>query len=294
MNKLPNLLLLPLLFSIIVAPVMAMPWDTPKTQIWYVSSTTHTVNTVLGYFIGENRSDTPTYLTDGRVGTFVVQWGWRLWTVDKQGTKAELTSGSPNATYTVNGNSTGIHESTWTAPQTTLSYAAYAVEFGFYHNLSATWYRWATFVSSLLDTKLIVASTWSFKVYVEVSQSGGNTQLTLRWGSQAYNTRIENVQLGQLSPWDAQDSALKRGDWVGFFLSPWTYFISNLFYLIAVMFIFVTVYLRYDSFKPCIVLAWLFGGTGGILTLLIPALGLHVSWFLLAFALAATLFTLFQ
>jgi hypothetical protein len=67
-----------------------------------------------------------------------------------------------------------------------------------------------------------------------------------------------------------------------------------LFYGLLLLVFFVPLYNRYKSFSPIIILLILFGGAGGILSLLVPEAGLGISWIFLIVGIGGLIYKVFR
>lgn len=279
-----------------VSQVYGMPWDTPTTQTWYHQTSTHTVNGDLGYQLNLTQGDTSTFVEQDWSGVRNITFSWNIILVDTDGSETSLGTHVANSTRSVNG--TGLQTATWTPALTALYFGYDAIKLQALMNVngSSQWDIEATFMSYVLPYKELQNSTWTFKTYTQYTYSGSSnsTRGYVFWGDLTYETRVEGVSFSTLSPWEMMMAELRQGDYIQFVLTPWTYWLGNLCYGIAVLFLTVTMYIRYGDVRPLIVMFWIFGGTGGVASILIPSLGLHLSWLLLALALAGTLYSLIR
>lgn len=297
--KLHYLVLCVLLISVVCTPVFAAGWiwDTPTTETWYFQDSDHTVNTVLGYNLKTTESSIERSVDQSWLSNRTIEWSWKISIVNKLGNEVELSSGYvANTSRSTDGS--GLQSTTWMPPLTTV-YAGYeALRLDLYMRgngtFGTTYSHMATFISNKLMTTQLANTTWTFyawteRTYIPVSNF---TRGWFKWSSLSYKSRVEGITYRTLSPWEQQQYQLAQGDFMLFLTTPFTYInvVGNLFYGLVVFFFAITTLLRYNDFRPVIVMFWLFGGTGGALTLLIPAVGLHLAWFFLAFALASTLY----
>lgn len=284
-----------MLFCFLIESAQAFPWDTPSTHRWYMRADTHTVNDYLGYVLNRTLTSTTKSFSSSDSGDFQVWWSVRVWVVRSTNASVELTDGTYNLNVTRTVNGAGLQNATWTPPLTNLYIGADALRLHLYIKIGGGDYQHkATFITAHLETKQIVNSTWTFRLYTNRTLSAGTTYGYFLWGNSGYETRIEKVELAQLSPWETMSYHLRNSDYISFLFTPWTYYIGNVFWGIMLLFLSVTTYNRYSRIEPIIVMFWIFGGTGSILTFLVPAVGLNLSWFLLAFALGATLYKLLR
>lgn len=291
-----TLLLVLALATLVIGQVQALPWDTPSTHRFWFRGDTKTVNGVLGYLVADNQSSIVKNVYIYQPGIYTYTYvAVRVWLLQPANVTVELTDATYNINVTQWLELGQLKNVTWTSPLRSLVPGSDALQFNIYLKVgNGTWKHKATFVTEHLETDQIINSTWTFRLYIEKQILAGVTYCYFRWGGSSYQSRIDNVQLAKLNPWETMQYHLINADFISFLITPWTYFIGNLFYGFALLFIGVTTYNRYDDVRPVIVLFWIFGGTGGVVTMLIPAVGLNLSWFLLAFALACTLYLLFR
>ena len=289
-------------------------WDTSPQVIKTDSNIANTVTLqssyhdkyniiTLAYVTGVSSPYSIRYTHIGIEGNYVTaSFGWRIWLLHSSGSTQELTSGSPTAIMVRNTMSEGFQSSTFNIPLTTLSNGMDAVLIIIYTKLGSDyfslWKEGAVLVSSQLDYSKLSAATWAFNLYTKRTGSLVSqhyyTNAVFIFGSINCNSNIDNVSLIGLSPWERQMKLLNEGNFVQFIVLPWVYIIGNLFYGLLFAFFSITTYLRYNDARPVLIWFWIFGGSGGVATLLIPEIGLHLSWLLLAFALAGTLWQLIR
>ena len=265
-----------------------------STVTWYFRADTHTVNGVTAYVINETISDTAVNVTDSVAGNVTVYWGWRIWRVRSDGSQNELTSGTPVATVSRVVSGIGIQTGTWNAPSKVLHIGYDCFKFVLYMKFgSGDWTAKATFVSSRLLERAIVGATWSFKIYT-VKQYVVNTYGVFVWGSSAFNSRIEGIEFEEPDVYQHMNYLLQTGDFVGFILYPYLNLVGNIFYGLVMLTICVPIYNRYHSFTPILIIFIIFGGAGGLFTLLTPVAGLNISWIFLLLGLAGLLYRTFR
>lgn len=280
-----------LLFFVSVMPVYAAT----TTVTWYYRSDTHTVNGVTGYIINQTLSATTKNVSLSLAGNSTVYWGWRVWQVKSDGSKVELSSGSPIATVNRAVDGEGFQTSTWTAPARALQIGFDALEIVLYMKVGAgSWQSRAIFVSSTLVEKSVSSVTWTFKAYTKRSYSGGTTTGYFIFGSSTRNSRIEGVTFGEADVYETMNYKLQSGDFIGFILYPYVNLIGNLFYGLVMLMLTVPLYNRYHSLTPILVLFILFGGATGIFTLLIPVAGFGITWVFMLLGLAGLLYKVFR
>lgn len=292
--RMKYLLIWILLASFFIPQVLAMPWDSPQTLTWYMRADTHTINNRLGYVLNSTQTSTQRQVNLSLASEEQVWWSARVYVRSTDNASVELTSAyNTNVTRTVNGE--GLQNVTFTPSATPVYYAADAIQLNLYIKVgSPAWILRAIFISSQLRTDEILNSTWIFRFYTYRNWTGAATIGRFNWGDSSHGSLIENVELATLAPWEEQIYHLTKQDFISFIVTPWTYFIGNIFYGLLLLFFVMTTYNKYEDVRPVIAWFWIFGGTGGFLTIMIPTIGLHLSWFFLAFALGTTLFLLFK
>lgn len=267
----------------------ALPWESPKTETWFFKPSPHTVNGQLGYDLGKQMTSAGTSGTLSTAGATNVHYGFRVYLRSRKGVETELSNGIIGNMTSVYNASAGYKTASWLATRSSIQ-ANTALVVRIYSNITGSWATKYVFITNVLETNLLYNSTWSFRLRLWTRGSGASTLSTFYWGQDNWRSQISSVQYLPYSPWDAQQQELEQGHLFNFIIEPWFYYLENLVYFVVFLAICGSTYLRYNDARPVIFLIWLFGGTGGILTALIPAIGLHISWFLLAFALAATIF----
>lgn len=135
------------------------------------------------------------------------------------------------------------------------------------------------------------ATTWTFYYYTNRTTS--STSSYFLFGDVEHLSRVD-LWYESVSPWEKMMYWAIKGDLLAFFVVPWTHTIGELFYGLIVLFMAVTTYHRYGSIRSVMVIAWLFGGVGSFLPALLPVAGLQLANFVLAIALAVTLYKLFR
>ena len=268
----------------------APPWVPPVfvsdgvNATWYFRSDTHTVHEILGYKLSSVQSFTPAADNRTTSGTANTSYGVRVWILSASGELAELTSGTPVAIVTRTSNGSGTLTGSWICP--TYNNIIDAVLIRIYHRWNEG--SWTLRVVSITRSGLLIRlpeNTWVF--HYHVSRYDGSTNSSFHWGSQSYLSRVI-LQYYELNPFETMTYHLIRRDLLAFLFAPWTYYIGDLFWGLIVLFFSVTTYNRYHSLRAVLAIMWLFGGVGGILSAMLPAVALNISWLLLALALAIT------
>lgn len=289
-----SLLIALLWIACAVDSVSALPWDTPVTENWWQRSDAHTVNGNLGYVLNISRTYTAQTVDISAAGDSTAYWAYRIYILHNDNSTTELTS-SYDLNVSRASDGTGLQNTTWTPATTVLNLATEAIRMDLYMRIGAgAWTNKAFFLSSRLETKELQNGTWTLRLWTNRTYSGGNTYAEFNWGSEAYESRVENVRYAKLDPWETQDHWIRNADFFQFIVAPWTYYIGDAFWGFMLFFIAITTYNKFGDIRPVIVEFWLFGGTGGLLGLLLPWFSLPLAWFFLSFVLATTLYILIR
>jgi len=96
----------------------------------------------------------------------------------------------------------------------------------------------------------------------------------------------------QPSAYEIQMFRLEQGDFVGFVVAPFTVLGINVCYLMLVLIMGVTFYIRQESIVPVAIIFMLFGGAGGVILNLLPTATYQLAYLFFAFAVAILLFKL--
>jgi len=265
-----------------------------SSTYWYCRADTQTVNTVLGYKLSETESSTQKSVTQAVATNVTTYFGWRVWKVNSKGEETELTSGYQYSWRVADGE--GIQNILWNAPTTSLQIGYDAIKVVLYVKLTATgpWQPKATFISSKLLEKTLVASEWAFQTYTKKVYSGGSTTATVFWGASAKESSIAGIEFENPDVYENMQYKLQTGDFVGFVLYPYLNLVGNLFYGLLMLMVCVPTYNRYKSVTPLLVLLIIFGGAAGIFTLLIPEAGMGLGWIIFLIGLGGLLYKVFR
>ena len=276
------------------------PWvGHTSTFTWHLRNDTQTINGQLGYILNTTTSDGSRSVSENYVGFLSpVYYAVKCAILKTDNSSTTLTT-SYNSNVSRTSNGEGIQTITWT-PEATVLTGGEAIKITVAIKVGGgAWMDKAVFVSNTLLYGGLSNTSWSIKLYTVRTTYISDAYGFVYWGNTTYASRIENVVFNALDPWSQGDQYLREHDLVSWLLLPWNYIsglfnMPNLMYMFAVLFIELTMYNKYEDVRPPIVFLWLFGGAGGFLTLMIPALGLHLAWFILAFALASTLYLLLR
>lgn len=273
-----------------VIPPLYDPTDPNMTL--YMRSDTHTIQDDLGYKLMIQQSTTSIFDVRSIGANTSISYGSRVWIIDSSGNVFELTSGTPVATVTRDDNSSSLMSSTWTSGDFS-NYITDILMVKIYQRFGTDdWTLRRTFLSNEELLIRLPSSTWTFYYYVD-HYINGVTNSTFYHGSATYNSRI-TFFYAAISPWEMMTYHYIEFNFLTALFIPWTFHIGDMFWGIILMFILVTTYNRYGSLRAVLAMSWLFAGSGGILSFVIPQVGLEISWIFLAFTLAITLYKLIR
>lgn len=275
----------------LTAPIVT-PSDIANT--YYFCPNTQTINTITGYKLSE---DPPNYNASTSIsasGNITGYLGYRVFIVYDDGDMVELSSNYISITGRAN-DTEGLMNATWACPKTKLDVGFQALRVEMYMQLgSGGWVDKATFISGFLNETEITNSTWVFQTYSKHEYTAGNTIFTATWGTSVANSLIDNVGVTDPGIYDLLIYQLNVGNFIGFIFMPYTNLVGNLFYGLLLLVFFVPLYNRYKSFSPIIILLILFGGAGGILSLMVPEAGLGISWIFLIVGIGGLIYKVFR
>jgi len=260
---------------------------------WYMRSDTHTIFGNLSYKLLPTNTIVAAMDTRTKAANNTVSYGVKVYAVDGLGDVSELTLGSVSAIVTLDSNLTGLYAATWVCPEYG-TFAVSAVKVEVYQRFGSD--AWSLRRIFMTKEELLIrlpAATWTFYYWLNRTYAGGTTTSIFKHGEPAYSSMVDLVYQ-RMWPWDVMAYYLSRNDFMGFLVTPWYWHIGDLFYGFIVLFLSVTSYNHFEDIRVVMVIAWLFGGVGGALPLLIPGVALNISYLILAFALAVTMWKLFR
>lgn len=266
------------------------------TETWYFRSGTWTVNDQLGYQISTTQSSNATYVqsTDASQEDFTV--GMWVQLVDSDGTISNVTTGVVGtATQASLTNGTLLNTTYALSSEQSLDVGD-AIQIKIYHKIgSGSYTAKATFITDALDTNEIDNTTWSISYYVTVTEDAGTYYYRFYFGDSSKNSKIVNIQYSDLTAWERGQYYLSETDLIGFILTPYTFYVGQeIAFGIIFLIVMIPAYNRYRDIRPVILLFLLFGGVGGFLTLVIPAVGIQLSYFFMVIGVALMLYKLLR
>jgi len=267
------------------------------TETWYFRSDTWTVNDELGYKLHTTQSNNTTYVESTSASLQELTVGIKIYRVNTDGdvipvtdtvvaeaTQSGLTAGTMlNTTYALSGDVESL----------TLDDAIQVV---LYEQIgTGTQTAKATFITRNLQTDEMNTNTWTLNYYVSITEDAGTYYYRFHYGDSSTDSKIVNVQYVTLDPWGKSLYYIGKSDLINFIFNPYSYYLGQelAFGIIALGFI-IPAYNRYRDIRPVAILCLLFGGTGGLLTAMIPAVAMKVSFLFLALGVAIILYKLIR
>jgi hypothetical protein len=281
-----------LFFLVVFATGLNLPVvkaDTEATM--FLRADSHEVNGISGYRLSETESSGNITDTVSLGNLHVIYYGVRVWIVHRNGATEELTSGVPVAVVTRSANGQGLQNATWLCPG--YNDIVDAVMVKVYQHFEVTdWNLRGTFITENDFLVKLPEATWTFSYYTIRQYSGGITYSTLLWGG-SYSSSV-TMRYDVPAAWEVQFYNLFNGDIFGFLFTPYTWFLGFLGYsLVFLLPLGIVLYNRFeDATATIIALLLIGGGAGGLLSMLVPQLGLQLCWALFVLGIAALLYRL--
>jgi hypothetical protein len=237
---------------------------------YFFRSDSYTTLGVTGYGFDSDYTNTVQSINESYSGTNNVKYCFQAYLYASAIHGFELTSG-PSANITVTGNYTGSVAGTVTIPRTivTLGYEAIKInvmeQFG-----TGSLVTVATFVSPVLITDSIEASTWTFTLNIHQIQVGGTTNSSFSFGNSNFRSKVSDIVFGAPLNSEIQAWRLGRTDIVGFILASYMDEIGTGFYALLLVLFGGVLYFRYGHAGTISFFFILFGGSGGLIWILLP------------------------
>ncbi len=237
----------------------------------YFRSDTYSTVGVAGYGLDVDHTNTAASVADSLAAVGPVTYGFRVWLVTSNVSETEITSGTPVGQITISANGTALETADWNCPATNVILGYQALKVTVYMDYAGTgWIARASYLSGVLVTGHIVASTWTFKLYCNYTEDGSNTYVSFSWDSSDYKSGIYNVIFTKPLESELQMWRFNRGDWTGFILGAYMDVIGEAFYALILLMVAGALYFRYGHFGVIAVFFTIFGGVGGLVWFLVP------------------------
>ena len=263
------------------APTPTSPVRAGETTNLYFRSDTYTTLNVSAY--GLDKDYTNTAVTSNvQFDVDIVQYAFRVYLVSSSVQKTELTSGySAIITLTSNstGNITGYVYGYWTMPETNVILGYQALQFDIYsYTPSSLWTLEKSFITPVLITKEILASSLTLQLYVNTTFTtpsiyGGTSDVTSSFifGDVTHKSGIYELTMTTPRQSDIQLWRINSGDYIGFEIGAYVDLIGEAFYVLLLILFAGVLYFRYGSFGTVAFFFVLFGGFGGLVWFLLPS-----------------------
>lgn len=238
----------------------------------YLRSDTYTSCDVSGYGLDTDYTNTALSVNITSDSVVNVTYGIRVFIVTSDAVSTELTSGVPAAVVVAQNNFTGQLSSSWIAPETSLILGYQALQVTVYAstNNGVNWTAQANYLSNVLMSSKLEAASWTFSLRVTQTQTN-TTASSFTFGDTNNRCLLTGVSLQVPLQSEVQSWRLSRGDYVGFELGAYVDVIGSAFYVLLLLIPTGILYFRYGHVGTIVFFFLLFGGTGGLVWILVPA-----------------------
>ncbi|MDR2699548.1 MAG: hypothetical protein LBC12_01835 [Nitrososphaerota archaeon] len=224
-----------------------------------------------------------------------VAFSFRVWIIGQNGYEVELTEGVPaavNIFTSGNGIFSGFISSSWNCPNMPVLFGDNALRVVMYSATDdgANTVARAVFVSPVLITSQIVASTWTFSYYVDYEHDS----FMASWSGAYGQSGINGIVIIEPSVYDVMFFKLTNRDFAGFLLYPYLDIFGSIFYVIVIVALLGAYYLWTGKMSVVIFMLILFGSAGGVVFVFLPAPANILVWLLMAVGLGVLLFRVFR
>lgn len=232
---------------------------------YYFRSETYTTLGVSGNGFDSDYTNNVGAIFKPYIGTDSITYAFQVYLFSSPTRYTELTSG-PSASMLITSNYTGTSTATINIDKTdvTLGYQALQIKLLEQYG-SGSWVTVANFISPVLITDSIKASTWVFNLNINQTQTGGNTYSTVNFGNSQYQSGVSNIVFSTPKESEIQAWRLSHMDLVGFELASYIDEIGSAFYALVLLLFAAVLYFRYGHFGTVAFFFILFGGSGGLL-----------------------------
>ena len=237
-----------------------------KTLNLYMRSDLYNVSDVTAYGLDVDYTNSHVALpVTSSLPNASVTYGFRVYLVASSASSTELSSGSPVAPITVSGNFTGQLSSSWNFPGANVVLGEQALEVVVYAKInSGSWSAIASFVTNVLMTDELVASTWVFTLQLSMVQEAARTTCTVYFGDSSYRCSVNGVTYAEPSFSDIQLWQWMNGDFIGLIVGGYVHVLGGFFYVLVYVMLFGSLWLRHRGLGPVVFLAVMLGGVGGL------------------------------
>lgn len=152
------------------------------------------------------------------------------------------------------------------------------------------------FITDSIKTDLILSANWTVYYSLNITNLGDSYSYACIWGTQTIDPasmfRIGNFAYANLDPWGLGFYELGAGNFFNFIMNPFTFYLGDLFYGLLLMGFLIPAYNRYRSLQPVMILCFIFGGVGGVMTALIPQVAIPISFVFIVIGATIALYKL--
>lgn len=255
-------------------------------------------DSLTSYVMNATRADTQTYTNTSMTGNVSVSWGFRAYAYTS-GSYLEFTDGVTTlGSINAGGSSSITHisntSSTFTTP---LLFGHSQIVVRVYVNLNSTgWTLLAVFSSGPFYAKQIIASTYTFNLYVQRTYTASKTNGYIYWADLDYPSGLTNLVYRTPTATDWQSEYLGQSNFAMFIMIPYTLVLGNVFYGIIFLAVCFTLKLRYRSLSTVAIFVFLMAAcfAGGGFNLVVGELIAGLVWLIAAFGLAALYWKVFR
>ncbi len=283
-------------------------WPSGGTpRAFYFRSNIQTVRSITGYGLGDAPQGTDGR-TDGEVtsGEHTSTYGFRAYIVNFDNSTNELSPGYPVPLLTRTSNGSGVMLAYWNSSGGSGISSAYGLVDGLLLQIYQRWdgNDWSlrgTFISDAELLFKIAGGTWTFSIWTSYTDYVTSSVTSYSWGAASTSSSV-TIFTSQPNTNELQSYYLASGNLVGFTMTPYTFAIrafnvdlaNTIPFAFFIFIIDITLYIRTESWVAVSLITMLFCGSGGVVTGMIPALGLGLAWGGFAFGLAILLFRLLK
>jgi len=234
-------------------------------QTYFFRSDTYTTLGVSGNGIDNDYTNLGHSISETYSGYNTVNYGVRIYVFTSPSRYYEKTSGVTSL-FSFGSNFTGLQSAFFSFPLTsvTLGYEAIQINVEEQYN-GGSWVTVANFVSPVLITNNIQATTWKLSLYIDNEQYSGNTHSSFIFGTSQYRSCINGMAFSVPNESDIQAWRLSKGDLVGFEIGAYVDVIGNVFYVLILLLFAGVLFFRYGHVGVITFFFVLFGGSGSLI-----------------------------
>lgn len=271
--------------------------DEYEQVTYYFNNYAFAINNVTGYALTEETPEEDTTQEISTAGSANISWGARVWVL-YNGSTDELTDGTPVVIGTLTGENETMLSEDLNVSETALVFGYGALQVNLYSRWDAgSWTVRTVFVSDYLYYTRIMDSNGFIQLYVNRTESGGNTYSTAYWGLSSFSG-VGDLTFRSPRGYDWQAYYLNRGNLVSFLTIPYVAVLGNGFYAFVLFGIGMSVYIRYRQFSMVALFIVLLSGggsvVGGVINLVVGEVFIGAVWLCVAFGIALVYWRVFR